>query len=305
MTYKLGINTGFAVNRYPELDELIYIIKKKIGLRYIQFTADLLNPSLPRDVFNKQTKILKKACEKYDVEVISCFTGAFTRVNHFSHPNKEIRDYWKDWFKIFVDLASNLKCNNIGSHLGIMSVTDCKNKYLRDERLKNNIECWHDIAKYGKKKGLKKILWEPMSIKREYGETLKECKLIQKKLNNNSPLDFRICLDVDHGDLMSKNKDDINPYKWIEEFANESSMIHLKQSLKNQFGHWPFIKKYNLNGKINPKKIVNKFKGKNIKDFYFIFELSFKEREPHDTNVLKEIRESVNYWVKEVPVISI
>ena len=29
MTYKLGINTGFAVNRYPELDELIYIIKKK------------------------------------------------------------------------------------------------------------------------------------------------------------------------------------------------------------------------------------------------------------------------------------
>ena len=241
MTYKLGINTGFAVNRYPELDELIYIIKKKIGLRYIQFTADLLNPSLPRDVFNKQTKILKKACEKYDVKVISCFTGAFTRVNHFSHPNKEIRDYWKDWFKIFVDLASNLECDNIGSHLGIMSVTDCKNKYLRNERLKNNIECWHDIAKYGKKNGLKQILWEPMSIKREYGETLKECKLIQKKLNNNSPLDFRICLDVDHGDLMSKNKDDINPYKWIEEFANESSMIHLKQSLKNQFGHWPFI----------------------------------------------------------------
>ena len=56
MAFRLGINTGFAVNRYPDLDELIYIIKKKLGLRYIQLTADLINPSLPSNIFNKQKK---------------------------------------------------------------------------------------------------------------------------------------------------------------------------------------------------------------------------------------------------------
>ena len=119
MAFRLGINTGFAVNRYPDLDELIYIIKKKLGLRYIQLTADLINPNLPLNIFNKEKKKLKSACEKYDVQIISCFTGAFTRVNHLSHPNKEIRKYWVEWFKKFIDLAENLNCDNIGSHFGI------------------------------------------------------------------------------------------------------------------------------------------------------------------------------------------
>ena len=56
MAFRLGINTGFAVNRYPDLDELIYIIKKKLGLRYIQLTADLINPNLPLNIFNKEKK---------------------------------------------------------------------------------------------------------------------------------------------------------------------------------------------------------------------------------------------------------
>ena len=78
---------------------------------------------MPSNIFNKQKKILKTACEKCDVQIISCFTGAFTRVNHLSHPNKEIRKYWVEWFKRFIDLAENLNCDNIGSHFGILSVS--------------------------------------------------------------------------------------------------------------------------------------------------------------------------------------
>ena len=301
MAFRLGINTGFAVNRYPDLDELIYIIKKKLGLRYIQLTADLINPSLPSNIFNKQKKILKTACEKYDVQIISCFTGAFTRVNHLSHPNKEIRKYWVEWFKRFIDLAENLNCDNIGSHFGILSVSESKNKLKRVNRVRDGINHWNDIARYGKKHGINFISWEPMSIRREYGETIKQCKNLQSKLNKKSPLKFKICLDVDHGDLSSKNKDDINPYKWINEFANDASMIHLKQSLRNKFGHWPFISKYNKNGKVEPKKIIQSFENKNVSDMNLIFELSFKEREPHDSNVIKEIKQSIKYWKNKVP----
>ena len=33
------------------------------------------------------------------------------------------------------------------------------------------------------KKGLKNILWEPMSISREQGETINECKKLQRDVN--------------------------------------------------------------------------------------------------------------------------
>ena len=44
------------------------------------------------------------------------------------------------------------------------------------------------------KKKLKALIWEPMSISREFGDTIKECKKIQKKLNEKSKTNFKIML---------------------------------------------------------------------------------------------------------------
>ena len=49
--------------------------------------------------------------------------------------------------------------------------------------------------------------------------------------NNGVPIKF--CLDVDHGDLSSKNKNDYDPYSWIKKIGNESPVIHLKQKTKD------------------------------------------------------------------------
>jgi len=42
--FKLGINTGFATNRFPEPEVWLRIVGKDLGLRCVQFVADLLNP---------------------------------------------------------------------------------------------------------------------------------------------------------------------------------------------------------------------------------------------------------------------
>ena len=36
------------------------------------------------------------------------------------------------------------------------------------------------------KKGIKSIMWEPMSISREQGETINECKELQLDVNQSS-----------------------------------------------------------------------------------------------------------------------
>ena len=297
--YKLGLNTGFAVNRYSDSESWTKLVNK-CGINSVQFTADLLNPSLPQKIIRNQLNKIRKNCEKYNIDITSTFTGAFTRLNHLSHPEHEIRKYWVDWFKKFAEITIDLQSTTMGSHFGILTSGDYSDSKLFEERKNQNIEHWHEIADYAKKIGIKTILWEPMSVGREYGETIKKCEILQKQLNTDSPLPFKICLDVDHGDLSSKNEDDINPYKWLEKFAYDSPVIHLKQSSNNKSGHWPFTEEYNRDGKIFPEKIIEILNSKNIQDVDLILELSFKEREPWDSSIEKSLINSVNYWNKHL-----
>src|SRR3989338_5162324 len=256
MTYRLAINTGFAVNRYSEPEEWIKIVGEDLNLRYAQLTADMLNASLPSSIINNQISRINAACKKYNIQISSTFTGAFTRVNHLAHPDKE----------------------------------------MREERRRQNIEAWHEIGVYAKKIGLEFLSWEPMSISREQGETLAECRRLHNDVNHNAPIDFKICLDVDHGDLISPNPDDTNPYAWLKHFAKDSPLIHLKQSSENKSGHWPFIKQYNDIVIIRPQKVIDVLKDQAVDDVDLILELSFKERQPTDSTVVEVLKESVEYW---------
>lgn len=298
MKLNLGINTGFAVNRFSEHSEWTSLIKR-IGLKNVQLTADILNVAYPDQIVSKQTKEILKNIEKNDLKITSLFTGAFTRVNHLAHPDKDIQEYWIKWFKRFIDLSSNLGSNVIGSHFGIFTSKVNSDPLERKKRREQNIKNWHIVAEYAKKRGLDHIAWEPMSISREQGETLEECEKLQRDVNLNSPIPFKICLDVDHGDLSSKNPDDTNPHKWIEKFAKESSMIHLKQSHREKGGHWPFTKEHNDIGKIDKFEIKASLKSSKTKEIDLILELSFRERQPFDSIVEESLNESVEYW-KEI-----
>ena len=102
MHVKLGINAGFAINRFPEPEVWIRIVGDELGLKYVQFVADLLNPFLPYRVVQRQVDKIRSLAEKYNVKIDTTFTSAFTRVNHLMHPDPLVRDAWFNWFKDFV-----------------------------------------------------------------------------------------------------------------------------------------------------------------------------------------------------------
>ena len=141
-----------------------------------------------------------------------------------------------------------------------------------------------------------------MSISREQGHTISETWKLYKKLNENSPIPFKICLDVDHGDQTSPNLNDRDPYQWLENFADFSPQIHLKQSLyENSNSNYPFLEKYNRVGKINADKIISILLKKNITNVDLILEINFKERNPIDKLVIEHLKESVQYWKRSIP----
>ena len=62
--FRLGINTGFAVNRYSEPDDWLDIVGGELGLSIVQLTADMLNVDLPEHVISNQVSKMLKACDK-------------------------------------------------------------------------------------------------------------------------------------------------------------------------------------------------------------------------------------------------
>ena len=300
-TYRLGINTGFAVNRFAEPEEWIRIVGEDLNLRVVQLTADLLNVDLPASIVLRHVSKINKFCQRYDVQITSTFTGAFTRVNHLAHPDPEIRSHWVSWFKKFVDLSVDVGAEMMGSHFGIFTAHDNNYPILRATRRKENIAAWHEIAEYARDRGLKMLTWEPMSISREQGETINEARRLQDDVNAGTPLPFGICLDVDHGDLVSPNPMDTDPYAWLNAFAIESPQIHLKQSYANKGGHWPFTAEHNKDGRILPQQVVSVLMEKGVKNVDLLLELSFRERQPIDSSVVEVLKESVAYWRSVVP----
>lgn len=299
MSYRLGLNTGFAVNRFCEPEEWA-LVARSSGVQMVQFTADLLNVSLPAPIVASQTKRIIKACTANEIEIGSTFTGAFTRVNHLAHPDQDVRKYWISWFKDFASLSVDLGATSMGSHFGILSQKDDSDPLLRQERVNQNVESWHEIGEFAAAVGLEYLTWEPMSISREQGETIAKCRAIQTRVNESAPIPFKICLDVDHGDQSSGNPDDVNPYAWIREFSRESPILHLKQSLSNKSGHWPFTREFNEQGIIVPEKVLDLLTEQGASDVDLVLEISFRERQPADSSVLEVLTESVNFWKKHI-----
>ena len=293
---RLGINTGFAVNRFPMPEQWLKVIGANLKLKHVQLTADIINPSWGDKIVNDLVDRINLAKKKYRISIDSVMTGAFTRVNHFSHPNYEIREYWLDWFKKLADIAVKVGAYDLSSHFGILCVDDYKDSRRRKAILKENIDLWRRLAGYGKQIGLKSLSWEPMSVSREYGETISETKRLQKLLKN-AAIPINLCLDVDHGNISSKNPRDSDYKAWLSEFAKYSPFIHIKQSSSDKSGHHPFTMEYNESGAIRPAemvRILKKQRGNNT----LLFELSFREREPTDSLVLAQLKESVHYWRK-------
>lgn len=294
MKIDLGLHLGFAATRYNDPKIWSEIVRKEFDLDYVQFVSDLIDPDLPDKIINREINRTKFYLKKYNIRIKHAMT--LPRNNYLGHYNIDIREYWLKWLKKFVNISSKLGADGAGSLLGIYSFDQLKNNFI--ETRKNIIKGWIDLSAHAKRCGLKYLIWEPMSVKREMGETIIEIKKLHKELNKKSKIPILLNLDVDHGDISSKNKSDFNPYEILKQVGIFSPAIHLKQKTKDIYAHKPFIKKYNKNGLIKPKKIINILKKNKLDEVTLYFEFTFREREPHDTLAIKHIKESVKYWRK-------
>jgi sugar phosphate isomerase/epimerase len=297
MTLRLSLNTNPLVNRFAEPAELIRVIAEDIGIGHVQLTHEFINPAWPCRTVGRLAEEMARSCAARGVRITSLMTGPYGRLNHFGHPDPEVRRYCLDWFKGLVDIAAALGCPSVGTQYAILTYRDYDDEERRRSRLAEALACWRDLADHAASRGLEYLFWEPMSVGRELGHTIEACAGLQDRLDTaDLAIPLKVMVDIDHGDVSSPDPADTDPYAWARSFAARSPVIHIKQSSADKGGHWPFTAEHNRGGRIVPERLLDAIRAGGGGDNELCLELAFREREPADRNVVPMIRESVDYW---------
>lgn len=301
MPLSLSLNTNPLVNRFAEPDDLIETVARDLRIRDLQLTHEFINPSWPAPVIDRLTKSMAAALARTGVRVTSGMTGPYGRLNHFGHPDAEVRRYYVEWFKTFADITAALGGSSVGTQFAIFTYRDFDDPIRREALIERAIACWAEVAEHAKRAGLDFVFWEPMSIGREFGETIPAALALQDRLSaSNMAIPMLMMADIDHGDVTSPDASDYDPYAWARAVPKVSPIIHIKQSLMDKGGHRPFTAEFNAKGRIHPEALLKALAEGGAIDNEICLELSFKEREPNDREVIAQIAESVAFWAPHI-----
>lgn len=301
MPLTLSLNTNPLVNRFADPEDLIHTVAQQIRVRDLQLTHEFINPSWEASTIMQMTRRMKKAMNETGVRITSGMTGPYGRLNHFGHPDADVRRYYINWFKTFADITAELGGDAVGSQFAIFTYKDFNDIARREQMIDIAIDCWAEVAEHAKSAGLSYLFWEPMSVGREFGETLPACMALQQRLSGeNLAIPLWMMADIDHGDVTSADPRDYDPYAWAEAVPRYSPIIHIKQSMLDKGGHRPFTLQYNTGGRIQPAPLLDAFAKGGAQDNEICLELSFKEREPTDSQVVADIAESVAFWANHI-----
>ena len=297
MDLKMSVNCGFAINRYIEPEAWGRAVGE-MGLHSVQLTADLINPFQPQDYVKSLITRIKESMKRYDFTVDSIFTSAFTRVNHLVHPDAEARKIWLDWFKKLFDIGAELGATAGGSHFGIMSFDVYNDEKRREEYTEIGVKNWQELTFYARELGFEHLMFEPMSVPREFAYTVAETQKLLAAVNQNCGVPMRVCLDVGH----SPHPDERDCYPWIEALGAVAPIVHLQQSVMGKSNHWPFTKEYNEQGYITAEKVIASLEKAGCEKSLLTLELAHREHWDTDWRVIEDHKASVDYWKQYVPV---
>ena len=290
MKIKLGTNLGFATNRYQEPEVWAKIVRDDLGLSSVQFVADLLNPFLPEEYINAQITRIRESIKRYDLTVDSIFTSTYTRVNHLLNPDKEAREIWLNWLKKMFEIGAKLGCKTGGSHFGIMTFNSFENHY--DYILEEGVKGWQKLSFYAKELGYEKLIFEPMSVPREMGNTIGESKRLMDMVNADCGIPMEVCLDIGH----APHPDERDPYPWIVDLGAVSPIIHIQQTVLHKSNHSPFTEEYNKSGLIQGDLVMEALAKSGCEETILMFEISHREHWDTEFRIIQDLAESANYW---------
>ena len=293
-TFRLGINTCFAVKRWPAPREWAAVVREELGLDLVQHSLDLVDIETDDWDLRRQASELRHACEQSGLDLHSTFTGlAAYSANLLLHPHPLRRDRALGWFRRVIDFTAAAGAESTGGHVGAYSVTDWRDRGRRDELWRGLQASLGTLAAHAHAEGLSSLMVENLAAAREPSTIAGLHSLLTPGDDAHVPV--VACLDVGHQCVTGSTGDEADPYAWLKQLGKFAPVVQLQQSDAVADHHWPFTPEANRNGRIEAGRVLRAIEESGASEVALILEV-IPPFEADDDQVIGDLRTSVKYW---------
>jgi D-erythrulose 1-phosphate 3-epimerase len=293
-TFRLGINTCFAVKRWPAPAEWAVVVAEELGLDLVQHSLDLVDTDTDDWDLRRQASELRHACEHSGLALHSTFTGlAAYSSNQLLHPDSLRRNRALSWFRRVIDFTAAAGGESTGGHVGAFSVADWRDPGRREELWRELRTSLGSLAAYAHQGGLSSLMIENLAAAREPSTIAGLRSLLTPGDGQHVPI--VACLDVGHQCVPGASGDETDPYAWLQQLGEYAPVVQLQQSDAVADHHWPFTPEANRAGRIEPGRVLRAIEASGASEVALILEV-IPSFEADDDQVLDDLRTSAEYW---------
>jgi hypothetical protein len=290
MQVRLGINTCFAVKRWPLAEDWIPIVRDRLGLALIQHSFDLV----PADASAADAEALARSVAAAGLEFHSTFTGlAAYSDNLLLGPELAGRTAATNWFQWAIEWTAAAGAVASGGHVGAFSVPDWTDPSRRDPLWANLQASLLELSGVASRAGLEYLMVENLAAAREPSTMTMIRDLLTGGDDGNVPI--RLCLDVGHMCAPGTSGPDRDPYAWLRELGWAAPVVQIQQSDEYGDHHWPFTAERNAVGRVDADRVLAALEEGNVDQTVLILEV-IPAFEQDDDAVLDDLAASVDYW---------
>ena len=293
-SYRLGINTCFAVKRWPEPERWARLVAGELELDLVQHSLDLVDLDAPRAEVTDQGGRLRAACASEGLTLHSTFTGlAAYSSNLLLHPDRRARDRAREWYRRAIGFTADAGAGSTGGHVGAFSVEDFRDRARKAQLWAELQESLAQLAAYAREQGLSSLLAENLAAAREPSTIAMIASLLTDGDRAHVPI--MLCLDVGHQCAPGTAGADRDPYAWLERLGARAPVVQLQQTDGKADHHSPFTPEKNATGIIEPAKVLAALDRSGAADVALILEI-IPPFERDDDQVLDDLRQSAAFW---------
>jgi sugar phosphate isomerase/epimerase len=294
MKVNLGINTCFALKRWPRPADWASIVRNDLGLDLVELSLDLVEGTETFSGGRDAVERHRAALDANGLRAHATFTGlAAYSLDLLMHPDQARREAALDWYRTVIDLTASLGARATGGHVGAMSVPDWNDPERRDERWAGLQRDLETIAAHARMAGLEYLLIENLVAVREPSTMARIEDLLTDGDAEHAP--WRLCLDVGHQCVPGTDGDERDPYAWLRRFGSRLVEVQLQQADGLADHHWAFTAEHNAVGIIDPAKVLDTLDAAGAGTVDLIFEIIPGFEDPDD-EVIAGLATSVDQW---------
>lgn len=290
MRLSLGINTCFAVKRWPRASDWAPIVHDTLGLTLVQHSLDLVARGAPVAA----ARSLRSALGDAGLRLHSTFTGlAAYSENLLLHPDADARVAAEGWFRWAIEFSASAGANATGGHVGAFSVDGWSRAEERRARWVDLQGSLGRLAEEARRCGLAYLVIENLAAAREPSTISMIRDLLGSGDDAHVPV--RLCLDVGHMCVPGTDGPDRDPYAWLRELGRSAPIVQLQQSDASGDHHWPFTPERNAVGRIDADHVIDALGEGGAEESALVLEV-IPPFEQDDATVVDDLRASVDYW---------